>query len=623
MEPLDWIVIAGYFALIGYIAWWYGRHQKDKQDYFLAGRNAGWVVIGASIFTSNIGSEHIVGLAGQGASSGLGMAHWELHAWCLIVLAGLFVPFYYKSGVQTIPEFLERRFSARTRLVLSVVSLVAYVFTKVSVTVYAGAIVFQALLPEVSLNLFGQTLDAFWIGAFSTVIITGIYTVFGGMRAIMNTATPQAVIILLGSFIITFIGLNKLSGGAGPLAGWHELVTTAKTNAGGFALWRPLSDPDFPWLGVLMASPIIGLWYWCTDQYIVQRALSAKSLSVARRGALFGGLLKVWPVLIFLVPGLIGWTLDKRLNAGTQDPALLQTYDVQMPKAEQSQLALDVNARLRQLNAGKGFFIPRELKETTIETQSGEMKKVLAFTIAGDRVFPTLVTALLPSGIRGLIVACLLAALMSSLASLFNSSASLFTVDIYEKLRPGRSELHLLTVGRIATTVTVGLGMVWIPVMAKISGGGLYQYLQSVQGYLAPPITAVFFLGLFWKRINSNGATWGLALGFVLGMIKLTIQAFFGTGKMESPAFLAAIGDFNFLYATGILFAASAAIIIVASLLAPPPPEKKLYGLTYGSIHHEAAAEIKTSWDLPNKIMAVAILLLVGGLYLYFTFWLR
>ncbi len=184
-------------CLIGWVAWWYGRHQKDSVDYFLAGRNAGWIVIGASIFTSNIGSEHIVGLAGQGASTGMAMAHYEMHAWCLIVLAGLFVPFYYKSGVQTIPEFLEKRFNARARWVLSCVSLVSYVFTKVSVTVYAGAIVFQALLPDT----FGSPQNAFWVGAFATVIITGIYTVFGGMRAIMSTATPQAVIILLGSFI--------------------------------------------------------------------------------------------------------------------------------------------------------------------------------------------------------------------------------------------------------------------------------------------------------------------------------------------------------------------------------------------------------------------------------------
>lgn len=565
MHPIDWIVITLYFSLIGFLAWWYGRHQKDTKDYFLAGRNAGWVVIGASIFTSNIGSEHIVGLAGQGASTGMAMAHWELHAWVLILLAGLFVPFYYKSGVETIPQFLEKRFNARTRWILSVVSLVAYVFTKVSVTVYAGAIVFQALLPEISMRFGGAVLDAFWIGAFATVIITGLYTVFGGMRAIMATSAPQAVIILVGSAVITFIGLSKLGG-------WGELVTMAKANSANFQLWRPLSDPGFPWLGVLIASPIVGIWYWCTDQYIVQRALSAKDLATARRGALFGGLLKVWPVLIFLIPGMIGWALHE-----------------------------------------KGLI------EIPMKMVNG------AEVIDGDRVFPTLVTSLLPTGIRGLIVACLLAALMSSLASLFNSSASLFTVDVYEKIRPGRSEQHLLLVGRLATAVVVGLGIVWIPVMAKVSGGGLYQYLQSVQGYLAPPITAVFLLGLFWKRVNAAGATWGLAGGFLIGMFKLTIQTFFGAGegKIHDPAILAAIGDFNFLYAAGVLFLVAMVIIMVVSLMTPPPSEEQIRGLTYGSIHRDAAGEIKSSWDWGNKLMAAAILLLVGGMYLYFSFWLR
>ncbi|MCF7732908.1 MAG: hypothetical protein K9N23_14560, partial [Akkermansiaceae bacterium] len=235
MQPTDWIVISIYFAIIGAVAWYYGRQQKDTTDYFLAGRNAGWITIGASIFTSNIGSEHIVGLAGQGAATGMAMAHWELHAWVLIMLAGLFVPFYYKSGVETIPQFLEKRFSARTRWILSLVSLVAYIFTKVSVTVYAGAIVFQALLPEVTLSLGGTTLDAFWIGAFTTVIITGLYTVFGGMRAIMATATPQAVIILFGSFVTTAMGLTGLGGDAGMVAGWGELITAAKGNSENFA----------------------------------------------------------------------------------------------------------------------------------------------------------------------------------------------------------------------------------------------------------------------------------------------------------------------------------------------------------------------------------------------------
>lgn len=565
ITALDWMVIALYFVLIGVLAWWYGRRQRDDVDYFLAGRQAGFLTIGASIFTSNIGSEHIVGLAGQGASSGMAMAHWELHAWVLILLAGLFVPFYYRAGVETIPEFLERRFDARARTILSVVSLVAYVFTKVSVTVYAGAIVFQALLPDT----FGSRDNAFWVGAFSTVIITGIYTVFGGMRAIMATAIPQTVIILLGSLLVTLVGLSRLGDGAGIGSGWHELIATASPEAARFALWRPLSDPEFPWLGVMIASPIIGIWYWCTDQYIVQRTLSAKDLATARRGALFGGLLKVWPVLIFVIPGMIGWALHS-----------------------------------------KGLIeLPTKLVDG-------------ARVIDGDTVFPTLVATLLPVGIRGLIVACLLAALMSSLASLFNSSAALFTVDLYEKLRPGRSSQHLLLVGRIATAAVVVFGLLWIPVMKVISGGGLYQYLQSVQGYLAPPITAVFLLGIFWSRVNARGAIWGLAGGFVLGMLKLTCQAFFGADKIASPRMLAAIGDFNFLYATGILFALSIVLMIAGSLSSAAPDRERIDGLTFSSVRAQARDEIRSSWDAGNKAMAGLILLLVAGMYLYFSFWL-
>lgn len=565
VTTIDWIVIATYFAVIGFLAWWYGRNQRDSVDYFLAGRNAGFIVIGASIFTSNIGSEHIVGLAGQGASTGMAMAHWELHAWVLILLAGIFVPFYYKSGVETIPQFLEKRFGSHARTLLSVVSLVAYVVTKVSVTVFAGAIVFQALLPDT----FGSRENAFWVGAFTTVILTGLYTVFGGMRAIMATAAPQAVIILLGSAIITYIGLDKLSGGAGVFAGWDVLVESARVNREQFALWRPLSDPDFPWLGILIASPIVGIWYWCTDQYIVQRTLTAKDLATARRGALFGGLLKVWPVLIFLIPGMIGWALHQ-----------------------------------------KGLIA---LPMKTVDGQS---------VIDGDTVFPTLVTSLLPEGIRGLIVACLLSALMSSLASLFNSSASLFTLDVYHKWFPEKSAKHLLFVGRIATTVIVGLGILWIPVMKMISSGGLYQYLQSVQGYLAPPITAVFLIGLFWPRMNARGAVWGLAGGFILGMLKLTCQTFFGASKISEPALLAAIGDFNFLYATGVLLVLSIILIIAGSLSSPAPTSESLRGLTWSSIRAESREEIAQSWDTGNKIMAGAILLLVIGMYGYFSFWL-
>jgi len=558
MTPLDWTIIALYFSALVGVVWWSSRRQQTSADYFLAGRNVGFFAIGASLFASNIGSEHIVGLAGQGATTGMAMAHWELHAWIIMLLAWVFVPFYYRSGVYTMPEFLERRFSSKARWILSVVSLVAYVFTKVSVTVYAGAIVFKALLPDT----FGSPENAFWVGALATVILTGIYTVFGGLRAVLYTDTAQAVVLLVGAFFVTFFGLQKLGG-------WGELVNIAGAKAGQFALWRPLSDLDFPWLGILIASPIVGIWYWCTDQYIVQRTLAGRTLKDARRGALWGGLLKVWPVLLFLVPGLIGYALST-----------------------------------------KGLIsIPTKIVGGVAQ-------------LDGDQVFPTMVTNLLPSGLRGLVVAALMAALMSSLSSLFNSSAALFTIDIYEKIRPGKSERHLVTVGRLATGVVVVSGILWIPVMPLISKGGLYQYLQSVQSYLAPPITAVFLLGLFWKRTNAAGAVWGLGAGFVLGMAKLTIQAFFGAGKIENPAFLAQIGDFNFLYFSGVLFAASIAIIIVTSLLGAPPPPEQIVSLTYATATAEDKRVNRANWNFVDVLLTVGVLGLVLGMYLYFSFWL-
>ncbi len=552
LTTLDWIVIGSYFLIIVAVVWRSSRKQKTSADYFLAGRNIGWFAIGASIFASNIGSEHIVGLAGQGAATGMAMAHWELHAWIVLMLGWFFVPFYYQSRVFTMPEFLEKRFNAHARWILSVVSLAAYVFTKVSVTVYAGALVFRTLLPDT----FGSPQNAFWVGAISTVLLTGLYTVSGGLRAVLFTDAVQTFILLVGSFAITFFGLQKLGG-------WGELQTFCSKNVAQYALWRPLTDPSFPWLGVVIASPIIGIWYWCTDQYIVQRTLAAKNLTIARRGAVWGAFLKVWPVLIFIVPGLIGAAL---YNKGM----------MQVPTNEQGE-------------------------------------------IAGDYMFPTMVATLLPTGFRGLVVAGMLAALMSSLSSLFNSSAALFTVDIYEKIRPGASERHLVAVGRVATAIVVVLGLLWIPVMPLISKGGLYQYLQSVQGYLAPPIAAVFLLGLFNRRINAKGAVSGLSIGFILGMAKLTIQAIFGQGKIETPGFLAAIGDFNFLYSTGVLFFISIVLVVVISYLTPPPDEEKIRGLTYGTIDRAA---VRASWCRWDVVATLVVLGLVIGLYLYFSFWI-
>ena len=552
LSSFDWTIICIYFLILLGIVLSASRRQKTTTDYFLAGRNVGFFAIGASIFASNIGSEHIVGLAGQGASTGLAMAHYELHAWIVVLLAWVFVPFYYQSKVFTMPEFLEKRFGKEPRWILSIVSLTAYVLTKVSVTVYAGALVFQTLLPDT----FGSPQNAFWVGAITTVTLTGLYTVAGGLRAVLYTDLLQTIILLIGSTAITYFGLLELGG-------FNELRVFASENVAQYALWRPLSDPDFPWLGILIASPIVGIWYWCTDQYIVQRTLAAKDLKTARRGALLGAFFKIWPVLIFLVPGLIGAALNAK--------GILE-------------ISIDTNGK-----------------------------------IIGDQVFPTMVATLLPEGLRGLVVAGIIAALMSSLSSLFNSTATLFTLDIYKKIKPKVSEQKLVLIGRMATLVVVVFGLLWIPIMPMISKGGLYQYLQSVQGYLAPPITAVFLLGLFNSRINNKGATWGLSLGFFAGMLKLIIQAFFGKEKIANPELLAYIGDINFLYFSGILFLFCVLLICLVSYQTELPDENQIDGLTYQTIDKET---IRESWDQKDIYATGVILGLVLTIYLYFSFWI-
>ncbi len=416
---IDWIVVALYFTVILGIAWWVIRQRQDTSaDYFLAGRHVGWFVIGASIFASNIGSEHIVGLAGTAAKSGVAMSHYELHAWCVLLLGWVFVPFYMRSKVFTMPEFLELRYSPAARWFLSLISLVGYILTKVSVTVYAGAVVFQTLMGI-----------EFWTGALIIVVLTGIYTVLGGLRAVVYTESLQAIILIIGSVTITVMGLIKIGG-------WDNLVAVA--GAERMNLFLPMDHPDFPWLGMVLAPPIVGIWYWCTDQYIVQRALAGRDEQQARRGTIFAGYLKLLPFFIFIIPGIIAYALAK-------------TGQLQLDKP--------------------------------------------------DMAFPAMVKALLPTGIRGLVTGGLLAALMSSLAAVFNSCSTLFTIDIYKKLRPDTPEKKLVNVGRVATGIVVILGIAWIPLMKFISGE-LYHYLQSVQAYIAPPIAAVFLLGLFWKRIN-------------------------------------------------------------------------------------------------------------------------
>ncbi len=537
---LDWAVLGLFFLiLLGVVVWSFMAKEDDTTDYFLAGRNAGWLVIGASIFASNIGSEHLVGLSGAGAQTGMAMAHWELQSWIIIILGWLFAPFYWSAKVYTMPEFLERRYSSSSRTFLSFISLVSYVLTKVSVTVYAGGVVLKTVLGID--ELWG--IDFFWISAMGLVLITGLYTVAGGMKAILVTSVIQTPILILGSLVILFVGMDKV-GGMGELE---------RINAERMSLIRPLDDPQFPWLGVIGGSIIIGFWYWCTDQYIVQRVLTAKGIQAARRGTIFAGYLKLLPVFIFLFPGMIAYALH-----------------------EQGQINL----------------------------------------ASADQAFATLVTELLPSGIKGIVIGGLIAALMSSLASLFNSSATLFTIDFYKKYKPHSTEKHLVKVGRYATVAVVALGILWIPIMQSIADV-LYEYLQLVQSLIAPGIAAVFLLGVFSRRITPAAGITGLVAGFIIGMSRLVLTIF--EDSLPEGSLLAGMVTMNWLYFCSILFIVIVLLVIGVSFFTRQASDEQIAGLTYGSISKEQRAEIREGidkWDIIHTIIILGI-----TAFIYVRFW--
>ncbi|MDC6355683.1 MULTISPECIES: sodium:solute symporter [Robiginitalea] len=534
LDSLDWVTISIYFAILLGIAVWVILKKKDNtEDYFLAGRNVGWFVVGASIFASNIGSEHVVGLAGTGASNKLPMLIYEIHAWIVLLLGWVFLPFYARAGVFTMPEFLEKRFDARARWILSVFSIVAYVLTKISVTIYAGGVVVSALLG----------ID-FWTGAIATVVLTGIYTVLGGMRAVVYTETLQAIILVLGAAALTVIGLDRVGG-------WESMRETVSPEY--LNMWRSATDPDFPWPWLIISSTIVGIWYWCTDQYIVQRALTAKNIKEGRRGTIFGALLKLMPVFLFLIPGVIALTLKMRGELHWDNP---------------------------------------------------------------DEAFPVLMSNLLPSGLRGLVAAGLLAALMSSLASVFNSCSTLFTVDIYKKLRPGTPEKKLVRTGQIATAIVVVIGIIWIPIMANISGV-LYEYLQSVQSYIAPPIAAVFLLGIFMKRVNAQGAFVTLIVGFLGGALRISLEL--AKDHLEPGSWLHTLGAVNYLIFAAWFFLFCIVVLVGVSLMTPAPEPEKIANLTYATITREEKERNKASYNWKDIVVSVGILVIVIGIMIWFN----
>jgi len=590
LTGLDWLMIALYFGLLLGVAWWVIRRGKDTAtDYFLAGRNLGWFVVGASIFASNIGSEHLVGLAGSGCTDGVAMAHYELHAWCLLVLAWVLVPFYARSMVFTMPEFLERRFNSTARWVLSMISLVAYVLTKFAVGIFAGGVVFATLMPEIAIDFGPLHLNSFWVGSVAVILLTGLYTVLGGMRAVAYNDAIQTIILVAGSLLLTYFGLRAIGGwdalraalSTDPSSGYTEMFNLWKplVPAGKLATWAPVQESgriawyfndNYPWLGMLFCAPIIGLWYWCTDQYIVQRALGAPGEREARRGSICAAFLKLLPVFIFIIPGMTCFALAKT------------------GKVPAFQTLLDANGQ-------------------AVREQC-------------QAAFPLMVKHVLPVGLRGIVVAGLLSALMSSLAGALNASSTLFTMDFYQKFRPRASQHELVWVGRLATTAMVLIALAWIPVIQGAKG--LYDYLQSVQGYLAPPIFVVFFLGVFMKRLNAKGCLAALIVGFLLGAFRLAVDTPVKLQWIEpyqQGSLLWIVNKIYFQYYSVLIFLVSAATMIVVSYLTEPPPLKQIQGLTYGTVSVEDKLRSRRSWNRADVAASIVVVAVILAAYLYFN----
>ena len=554
----DWSVIALFgLLMIGIVVYVTKQKNESSGDYFLDGRNATWLAIGTSLFASNIGSEHLIGLAGSGAASGMAMAHWEIQGWMILILAWVFVPFYERSQVMTMPEFLERRYNSASRSILTGISIISYVMTKVAVTVYAGGLVFQQVFGIK--EMWG--IDFFWIAAIGLVIITAIYTILGGMKSVLYTSVLQTPILLLGSAIILFLGFKALGG-------WDQMmqacdVTPNYEGATGtmIHLMRSNDDPQYPWFGALICSAVIGFWYWCTDQFIVQRVLSGKDEQQARRGAIFGAYLKMFPVFLFLIPGMIAFAM--------------------------AQKNIVINGEVFQLSTP-------------------------------DAAFPTLVAKLLPAGVKGLVVCGILAALMSSLASLFNSSAMLYTIDFHKRVFPNTSEKKLVEVGQIATVVIVILGILWIPVMRSV-GDVLYNYLQDVQSVLAPGIASAFLLGICWKRTSAQGGMWGLISGLAIGITRLGAKVYY-TNVSEAPQtlFKSIFYDINWLFFSGWMLLVCCIIVIVVSLCTKAPDEDKIRGLVFGTATPEQKEQTRKSWNKWDVINTCIILSLTALFYWYF-----
>ncbi|XP_044031139.1 sodium/glucose cotransporter 1 isoform X2 [Siniperca chuatsi] len=525
----DISVIVIYFLVVLAVGVWamVRTNRATVGGYFLAGRSMVWWPIGASLFASNIGSGHFVGIAGTAAAAGIAIGGFEWNALIVVVILGwLFVPIYIKAGVVTMPEYLKKRFGGqRIRIYLSVLSLFLYVFTKISADMFSGAIFINQAL---GLNIY--------LAVVMLLLITALYTVTGGLAAVIYTDTLQTIIMIVGSFILMGFGsyenFQELYMEAIPSITANISATCYEPRPDSFHIFRNAITGDLPWPGLVFGLTIQATWYWCTDQVIVQRCLSAKNLSHVKAGCILCGYLKLLPMFLMVFPGMISRILYADVVACV-DPVECEKY----------------------CGASVGC--------TNI-------------------AYPKLVVDLMPDGLRGLMLSVMLASLMSSLTSIFNSASTLFTMDIYTKIRRSANERELMIAGRVFILALIGLSIAWIPVVQSAHSGQLFDYIQSITSYLTPPIAAVFMLAIFCKRVNESGAFYGLTIGLCIGLSRMIAEFSYGTSSCVNPSNCPTIiCGVHYLYFSIILFVVSCIIILVVSLMTKPINEKHLYRLCW------------------------------------------
>ncbi|XP_044130609.1 sodium/glucose cotransporter 2 [Bufo gargarizans] len=546
-NPADIAVIVGYFVIVIGVGLWSMRrtNRGTVGGYFLAGRSMSWFPVGASLFASNIGSGHFVGLAGTGAASGIAVAGFEWNALFVVLLMGwIFVPVYLTAEVVTMPEYLKKRFGGeRIQLYLSVLSLAMYIFTKISVDMFSGAVFIQVAL---GWNIY--------LSVIALLVITTIYTVTGGLAALMYTDTVQTFVIIGGACVLAGYAFLQIGGYNALMEKYMNATPSILANVSAHCasprpdalhLLRDAYSGDLPWPALIVGLSIVSTWYWCSDQVIVQRCLAARSLTHVKLGCVLCGYLKILPMFLMVMPGMISRVL----------------YPDEV-----------------------ACVVPSEC-----------LKICGAESGCSNIAYPKLVVELMPRGLRGLMLAVMLAALMSSLASIFNSSSTLFTMDVWRKMRPQAAEKELLLVGRVWTVCLVAFSIAWIPVVQAAQGGQLFDYIQSVASFLAPPIAAVFFLALFVKRVNEPGAFWGLIGGLILGLCRMVPEFAFGSGSCSAPGSCPPlICGVHYLYFAIILFFCTTLIILAVSYCTPPIPESQLHRLVF-SLRHSQEPREKTS----------------------------